>query len=135
MAASPWQTSIKIETHQAAPSRTRRPTHATTHPLSLAIGVAATLAGATLLAAPAASGQPPTPLAQTAALAAPGPLTEGDVIYQVLVDRFYNGNTANDNTGNGEFNSSSDSGMRGIQPGAVHLSIGVCPVSGCTRLW
>nr|WP_240978102.1 alpha-amylase family glycosyl hydrolase [Knoellia sp. DB2414S] len=38
--------------------------------------------------------------------AGPGPLTEGDVIYQVLVDRFSNGSTANDNTGNGEYNPS-----------------------------
>ncbi|MGB9377230.1 MAG: alpha-amylase family glycosyl hydrolase [Mycobacteriales bacterium] len=42
--------------------------------------------------------------AQAAVAAGPGPLAEGDVIYQVLVDRFSNGNTANDNTGNGEYN-------------------------------
>lgn len=38
---------------------------------------------------------PPTP---------PGNLTEGDVIYQVLVDRFANGDTSNDNFGHGEYN-------------------------------
>ncbi len=33
----------------------------------------------------------------------PGVLTEGDVIYQVLVDRFSNGNTSNDNFGYGDY--------------------------------
>jgi hypothetical protein len=32
------------------------------------------------------------------------PLSEGDVIYQVLVDRFSNGDTANDNLGLGDYN-------------------------------
>ena len=31
----------------------------------------------------------------------PGPLGEGDVIYQVLVDRFENGDSANDDFGDG----------------------------------
>lgn len=34
----------------------------------------------------------------------PGPLTEGDVIYQVLVDRFENGDTSNDDLGDGAYN-------------------------------
>lgn len=33
----------------------------------------------------------------------PGNLSEGDVIYQVLVDRFSNGDTTNDNFGHGEY--------------------------------
>ena len=36
----------------------------------------------------------------------PGVLAEGDVIYQVLVDRFSNGNTANDNFGYGDYDPS-----------------------------
>ena len=38
-----------------------------------------------------------------AAVAGPGPLVEGDVIYQVLVDRFANGDTSNDNLGYGDY--------------------------------
>lgn len=34
-------------------------------------------------------------------LSEPGPLEEGDVIYQVLVDRFENGNPTNDDFGDG----------------------------------
>ena len=34
------------------------------------------------------------------------PLAEGDVIYQVLVDRFSNGDTSNDNIGLGDYNPS-----------------------------
>ena len=37
------------------------------------------------------------------AAGSPGVLAEGDVIYQVLVDRFSNGNTANDNFGYGDY--------------------------------
>lgn len=36
----------------------------------------------------------------------PGVLAEGDVIYQVLVDRFSNGNTSNDNFGYGDYDPS-----------------------------
>lgn len=38
------------------------------------------------------------------ATGSPGVLAEGDVIYQVLVDRFSNGNTTNDNFGYGDYN-------------------------------
>ncbi|GAA5047904.1 glycosidase [Thermocatellispora tengchongensis] len=37
------------------------------------------------------------------AVTSPGPLAEGDVIYHVVVDRFHNGDTSNDDTGNGEY--------------------------------
>lgn len=36
----------------------------------------------------------------------PGPLAEGDVIYQVLVDRFYDGDSTNNDQGDGEYNPS-----------------------------
>lgn len=39
-----------------------------------------------------------------ALVAGPGHLAEGDVIYQVLIDRFSNGDTTNDNFGHGEYN-------------------------------
>lgn len=71
---------------------------------ALFAAVAATLTGIGLSAP--AIGAPSTTPALAASVTSPGPLAEGDVIYQVLVDRFSNGNTANDNTGNGEYNPS-----------------------------
>ena len=62
-----------------------------------ATAVTACLAAAAAIAGSGAA-------ATGAVTASPGPLAEGDVIYQVLVDRFSNGSTANDNTGNGEYN-------------------------------
>lgn len=68
----------------------------------LATGLA--LVGATLMA-PTAVGAAVQPEAASAmAATSPGPLAEGDVIYQVLVDRFKDGNPANNNTGAGEYN-------------------------------
>jgi glycosidase len=46
-----------------------------------------------------------TSSARTAA-PSPGPLDEGDVIYQVLVDRFDDGDPTNDDTGDGEYDPS-----------------------------
>ncbi|MBE7195708.1 MAG: alpha-amylase, partial [Gordonia polyisoprenivorans] len=65
--------------------------------LGVTAAVALSMVG-TALAIPAA------PPAKAVVAGSPGALAEGDVIYQVLVDRFSNGNTANDNQGNGEYN-------------------------------
>ncbi len=47
-----------------------------------------------------------SPASAFTAPGSPGNLAEGDVIYQVLVDRFSNGDTSNDNFGHGEYNPS-----------------------------
>lgn len=55
-------------------------------------------------AAVAVTGGPAGPTPAQAAVPGPGALAEGDVIYQVLVDRFSNGDTTNDNFNQGEYN-------------------------------
>jgi glycosidase len=81
---------------------------ATRQRTALTLTALAATALTTVCAGAPATGSPAAAPAAAPALAAtvtsPGPLAEGDVIYQVLVDRFSNGNTANDNTGNGEYN-------------------------------
>jgi hypothetical protein len=64
--------------------------------------IAAVLALAITLVVPQGS----THASAFVAAGSPGVLVEGDVIYQVLVDRFSNGNTANDNFGYGDYNPS-----------------------------
>lgn len=62
----------------------------------IAAGVAIALVSgllASLGATTAAADPPPSP----------GPLAEGDVIYQVLVDRFYDGDPSNNDQGDGEY--------------------------------
>lgn len=66
---------------------------------SVASGLAIALVScllASLGAIPAAADPPPSP----------GPLAEGDVIYQVLVDRFYDGDPSNNDQGDDEYNPS-----------------------------
>ena len=69
---------MRTRTHMPAVHRRRR--------LFLGAGAALALAGTALTGAGAAQADPP---------ASPGPLEEGDVIYQVLVDRFYDGDGTN----------------------------------------
>lgn len=68
---------------------------------ALGLGAIATFVAA-LLITPALS----APAAATTAVPSPGPLAEGDVIYQVLVDRFSDGDSTNNNQGAGEYNPS-----------------------------
>ncbi|MDF1478701.1 alpha-amylase family glycosyl hydrolase [Leifsonia sp. H3M29-4] len=74
--------------------RKRQPNAASGHP---GRWIAALLAAAVMLlgsvAVPAQADPPPSP----------GLLEEGDVIYQVLVDRFYDGDSSNNDTSNGEY--------------------------------
>ncbi len=60
----------------------------------MGILTAAIMAAAPILALPAQADPPPP---------SPGPLAEGDVIYQVLVDRFYDGDPTNNDFGDGEY--------------------------------
>lgn len=46
----------------------------------------------------------PTGVSRAAQAPSPGPLEEGDVIYQVLVDRFSDGDSTNNDSGKGEYN-------------------------------
>ncbi|MBM6978811.1 MAG: hypothetical protein I3J03_03745 [Actinomyces succiniciruminis] len=59
-----------------------------------------------VLAPAAAADQPPAVSAATSTTPSPGPLAQGDVIYQVLVDRFSDGDSTNNDTGNGEYDPS-----------------------------
>ncbi|HTL39867.1 MAG TPA: alpha-amylase family glycosyl hydrolase [Pseudolysinimonas sp.] len=65
--------------------------------LLLGAGAALALAGTALTGVGAAQADPPV---------SPGPLAEGDVIYQVLVDRFYDGDDTNNDSGHGEYDPS-----------------------------
>lgn len=72
-------------------SRTR---NGTTRLGIFATVAALTVAGSAMVTAPASAYVAP---------GSPGNLSEGDAIYQVLVDRFSNGDTTNDNFGHGEY--------------------------------
>lgn len=65
--------------------------------LILGAGAALALAGTALTGVGAAQADPPV---------SPGPLAEGDVIYQVLVDRFSDGDATNNDSGHGEYDPS-----------------------------
>ena len=99
-------------------------------PRPLVAGVAA-LAVAALTLTGVATGQQPA----HAAVAGPGPLAEGDVIYQVLVDRFANGDTTNDNFGHGEYNPA-DLGMyHGGDWKGLTSHLGYIKNLGVTAIW
>lgn len=63
------------------------------------LGIFATIAALAVAGSAAVT----TPAVAYVAPGSPGNLAEGDVIYQVLVDRFSNGDTTNDNFGYGEY--------------------------------
>jgi glycosidase len=63
----------------------------------------AALATVLIASATTALGVAAAPAQAYVAPGSPGQLTEGDVVYQVLVDRFSNGDTTNDNFGHGEY--------------------------------
>ncbi|MEU6415326.1 hypothetical protein [Microbispora sp. NPDC046933] len=69
--------------------------------LTVAALAATSLTG--LSGGPAAAGTSHTSRTSGTSGTSPGPLAEGDVVYQVLVDRFSNGSTANDDSGHGEY--------------------------------
>lgn len=64
----------------------------------LAVGLS--LIGATFVGPTAITTPPP---AEATSSVSPGPLAEGDVIYQVLVDRFKDGDPTNNDQGAGEY--------------------------------
>lgn len=66
----------------------------------------AVLATSFVVAAATTLGVASAPAQAYVAPGSPGQLAEGDVIYQVLVDRFSNGDTTNDNFGHGEYDPS-----------------------------
>ncbi|MGN6503244.1 MAG: alpha-amylase family glycosyl hydrolase, partial [Pseudolysinimonas sp.] len=80
---------MRTRTHTPFLHRRRR--------LLLGAGAALALVGTALTGAGAAQADPPV---------SPGPLAEGDVIYQVLVDRFYDGDATNNDSGHGEYDPS-----------------------------
>lgn len=69
-------------------------------PLAAATAV---LAGIALLPVLTTGNQTDTPSLRPAAAVSPGPLAEGDVIYQVLVDRFADGDQTNNYNESGQF--------------------------------
>lgn len=96
--------------------------------LSVAALAAIALAAAAL-AGPI--GQPATAVVSDS----PGPLAEGDVIYQVLVDRFSNGNTANDDLGHGDYNPSDLGFYHGGDWAGLRNKLQYIAGLGVTAIW
>ncbi|MFL2001592.1 alpha-amylase family glycosyl hydrolase [Microbacterium sp. A1-JK] len=95
----------------------------------LAIAAAVAVAAGTLMwgagAAPA-SADPTT---------SPGPLAEGDVIYQVLVDRFEDGDPANNDQGDGEYDPSDLGFYHGGDWAGLTDRLGYIADLGVTAIW
>ncbi|MDC4233265.1 alpha-amylase family glycosyl hydrolase [Actinomyces sp. B33] len=66
-------------------------------------GAVAVVALSALLSTASPSPSAADPAPSPAPASSPGPLAEGDVIYQVVVDRFADGDSSNNDTGNGEY--------------------------------
>lgn len=71
----------------------------------------------------------------SAAVAGPGPLAEGDVIYQVLVDRFANGDTTNDNFGYGDYDPSNLGMYHGGDWKGLTAHLDYIKDLGATAIW
>ncbi|MFI6480571.1 alpha-amylase family glycosyl hydrolase [Nonomuraea sp. NPDC050663] len=72
---------------------------------------------------------------QAHATVSPGPLAEGDVIYHVVVDRFHNGDTTNDDSGNGEYDPA-DLGMyHGGDWAGLTAKLDYIKNLGATAIW
>lgn len=97
-----------------------------------AIAVAAAMA---LAAAAATSTTHATPAAAYTAPGSPGNLAEGDVIYQVLVDRFSNGDTTNDNFGHGEYDPNNLGMYHGGDWKGLTNHLGYIKDLGVTAIW
>ncbi len=67
--------------------------------------------------------------------ASPGPLAEGDVIYQVLVDRFYDGDSSNNNQGDGEYNPSDLGFYHGGDWAGLTSKLDYIADLGVTAIW
>ncbi|PVW03521.1 alpha-amylase [Microbacterium sp. Gd 4-13] len=95
----------------------------------LAIAAAVAVAAGTLMwgagAAPA-SADPTT---------SPGPLAEGDVIYQVLVDRFEDGDPTNNDQGDGEYDPSDLGFYHGGDWAGLTDRLGYIADLGVTAIW
>ena len=65
----------------------------------------------------------------------PGPLTEGDVIYQVLVDRFEDGNSTNNDSGNGEYDPTDLGFYHGGDWAGLTDKLGYIADLGVTAVW
>ncbi|MGW9113256.1 alpha-amylase family glycosyl hydrolase [Microbacterium sp. NPDC055683] len=92
----------------------------------LAGSLAAGLVAGALLAIPA-----PT----ATAAASPGPLEEGDVIYQVLVDRFHDGDPTNNDSGHGEYDPSDLGFYHGGDWAGLTEKLGYIADLGVTAIW
>lgn len=92
----------------------------------LAAGMAAALGIAGCLVAAPAYADPP---------ASPGPLAEGDVIYQVLVDRFYDGDSTNNDQGAGEYDPSDLGFYHGGDWAGLTSKLDYIADLGVTAIW
>ena len=92
---------------------------------TVAVLAAAIMGAAPLLALPAQADPPPSP----------GPLAEGDVIYQVLVDRFYDGDDTNNDTGNGEYDPDDLGFYHGGDWAGLTEKLGYIDDLGVTAIW
>lgn len=96
------------------------------------LGLAALLLGTGAAAVPT----PATPPAVAAGtVTSPGPLAEGDVIYQVLVDRFSDGDSTNNDSGHGEYNPSDLGFYHGGDWKGLTNKLGYIANLGVTAIW
>lgn len=97
------------------------------------VSLIALLAGAALVAGPVVAA--PSLAAAQAVSVSPGPLAEGDVIYSVLVDRFKDGDSTNNDTGNGEYDPTDLGFYHGGDWAGLTSKLGYIANLGVTAIW
>lgn len=98
-------------------------------------GVTLAVAGAMVLAGAVGLSHNTVPAAATGATGSPGNLAEGDVIYQVLVDRFSDGDPTNNDTGHGEYNPNDLGFYHGGDWAGLTSKLGYIADLGVTAIW
>ncbi|WP_024285491.1 alpha-amylase family glycosyl hydrolase [Cellulomonas sp. KRMCY2] len=82
-----------------------------------------------------AAAVPAAPVAAVGSAVSPGPLEEGDVIYQVLVDRFADGDPTNNDSGAGEYDPADLGFYHGGDWAGLTDQLGYIADLGVTAIW
>lgn len=93
---------------------------------AIAVAVATALAASSALLPVVAHADPPP---------SPGPLAQGDVIYQVLVDRFHDGDSSNNDDGDGEYDPTDLGFYHGGDWAGLTQKLGYIADLGVTAVW
>lgn len=93
------------------------------------------VSGAMVLAGLVGLPQTAPPAAAAGTVASPGDLAEGDVIYQVLVDRFDDGDPTNNDTGHGEYDPNDLGFYHGGDWAGLTSKLGYIADLGVTAIW